>query len=54
MNSPILDDRGWTSEVNKMIDVFGAPIEPDETRIIVDYLVKNYGTEADVRSTQSR
>ena len=54
MNSPILDDKGWTSELNKMIDVFGAPIKPDETRIIVDYLVKNYGTEADVRSTQGR
>jgi hypothetical protein len=24
MNSPILDDRGWTGEVNRMIDVFGA------------------------------
>ena len=54
MNSPILDDKGWTSEVNKMIDVFGAPIKPDETRIIVDYLVKNYGTAADIRSTQGR
>ena len=54
MNSPILDDKGWTGEVNKMIEAFGAPIKPDETRIIVDYLVKNYGTEADLRSTQSR
>jgi hypothetical protein len=54
MNSPILDDKGWTSEVNKMIDVFGAPIKPDETRSIVDYLVKNYGPGADVRSTQGR
>jgi hypothetical protein len=49
MNSPILDDRGWTGEVNKMINVFGAPINPTETRIIIDYLVKNYGTEAGVR-----
>ena len=54
MNSPILDDRGWTGEVNKMIDVFGAPIKPTETRIIIDYLVKNYGTGADVRSRQGR
>ena len=54
MNSPMLDDKGWTSEVNKMIEAFGAPIKPDETRIIVDYLVKNYGTGADVRSTQGR
>jgi sulfite dehydrogenase (cytochrome) subunit B len=49
MNSPILDDRGWTAEVNKMIDVFGAPIKPTETRIIIDYLVKNYGAGAGVR-----
>ncbi len=54
MNSSILDDKGWTSEVNKMIDVFGAPIKSAETRIIVDYLVKNYGTGADARSKQGR
>jgi hypothetical protein len=54
MNSPMLDDKGWTSEVNKMIGAFGAPIKPTETRIIIDYLVKNYGTGAGVRSTQGR
>jgi hypothetical protein len=54
MNSPMLDDKGWTSEVTKMIEAFGARIKPAETRIIVDYLVKNYGTGADVRSTQGR
>ena len=54
MNSPILDDRGWTGEVNKMIEDFGAPIKSDETKIIVDYLVKNYGTAADIRSTRDR
>jgi hypothetical protein len=54
MNSPILDDKGWTGEVNKMIEAFGAPIKPDETKIIVDYLVKNYGTAADTRSTRDR
>ena len=53
-NSPILDRQGWTIEVNKMIEAFGAPIKPDETRIIVDYLVKNCGTGVDVRSTQGR
>ena len=37
-----------------MIDVFGAPIKAAETRIIIDYLVKNYGIGADVRSTQGR
>jgi hypothetical protein len=54
MNSPMLDDKGWTGEVNKMIDAFGAPIKAAETRIIVDYLVKNYGTGTDARSTQGR
>jgi hypothetical protein len=53
-NSSILDDHGWTSEVNKMINVFGAPIKPAETRIIIDYLVKNYGAGGDVRSKQGR
>jgi sulfite dehydrogenase (cytochrome) subunit B len=42
-NSPILDRQGWTSEVDKMINVFGAPIDPGETAIIIDFLVKNYG-----------
>jgi len=42
-NSPFMDRTVWTAEVNKMINVFGAPIEaPDATKII-DYLVKNYG-----------
>ena len=54
MDSPVLSAAGWDAEVAKMIDAFGAPIEPTETRIIVDCLVKNYGTGADVRSTQGR
>jgi hypothetical protein len=54
MNSPMLDNKGWTGKVSKMIDVFGAPIKAAETRIIIDYLIKNYGTGADVRSTQGR
>jgi hypothetical protein len=54
MNSPILDNKGWTREVNKMIEAFGAPIKPDETGIIIDYLVENYGTGAGVRSKQGR
>ena len=54
MHSSILDDQGWTSEVNKMINVFGAPIEPAETRILVDYLIKNYGAGGDVRPREGR
>ena len=43
MNSPFLDRKGWEAEVNKMIKVYGAPMEPDEVAKIVDYLATNYG-----------
>ncbi|HVP59875.1 MAG TPA: hypothetical protein VMT11_04930 [Myxococcaceae bacterium] len=43
MNSPFLDRKGWEAEVNKMVKAFGAPMEPDETAKIVDYLATNYG-----------
>jgi hypothetical protein len=43
INSPFLDHQGWEKEVNKMVKVFGAPIEPADAKIIVDYLAKNYG-----------
>ena len=45
-NSPILDRQGLTSEVDKMINVFGAQINPGETTIITDYLAKNYGAHS--------
>ncbi len=32
------------TEVNKMINAFGAPIEPADAKTIVDYLTKNYGS----------
>ena len=43
MNSPFLDRKGWEAEVNKMVKVYGAPMEPDELNKIVDYLAANYG-----------
>ena len=43
MNSPFLDRKGWEAEVNKMVKVYGAPMEPDELTKIVDYLAANYG-----------
>lgn len=43
MNSPFLDRKGWEAEVNKMIKVYGAPMEPDEVAKIVDYLATSYG-----------
>ena len=43
MNSPFLDRNGWDGSVNKMIKVFGAPINADDAKTIVDYLNANYG-----------
>jgi hypothetical protein len=53
-NSPILDRQGWTREVNKMIKAFGAPINPGETAIIIDYLAKNYGAPGDMGPKRDR
>jgi len=43
MNSPFLDRNGWEGSVNKMIKVFGAPINADDAKAIVEYLSANYG-----------
>jgi sulfite dehydrogenase (cytochrome) subunit B len=42
-NAPFMDRKMWQAEVDKMINVFGAPIEPNDAKAIVDYLTKNYG-----------
>ncbi len=39
-----MDRKIWQAEVNKMINVLGAPIESNDAAAIVDYLVKNYGS----------
>ena len=44
INAPFLNRQGWETEVNKMITAFGAPIGPTDAKIIVDYLVTNYGS----------
>jgi sulfite dehydrogenase (cytochrome) subunit B len=43
MNSPFLDRNGWDGSVNKMIKVFGAPINADDAKAIIEYLNVNYG-----------
>jgi cytochrome c5 len=43
MNSPFMDQKGWTATVNKMVKVMGAPIKPEDVTPIVDYLAQNYG-----------
>jgi nitrous oxide reductase accessory protein NosL len=44
INSVFMDRKVWQAEVDKMVNVFGAPIEPKDAATIVDYLVTNYGT----------
>jgi len=43
MNSRFLDKAGWTASVNKMINVFGAPIAKQDVEAIAGYLAQNYG-----------
>jgi hypothetical protein len=42
-NAPFMTPKMWEAEVTKMINAFGAPIEPAEAKAITDYLVRNYG-----------
>ncbi len=44
MNSPFLSPAGWDAELAKMIDVFGAPIDANDAKTIVDYLQASYGS----------
>lgn len=43
INSPFMGAKAWEGEVSKMINAYGAPIEPADAKAIADYLVKNYG-----------
>jgi len=43
-NAPFMGRKMWQAEVDKMINVFGAPIPPSDATAIVDYLVQHYGT----------
>lgn len=44
MNSPYPDHKLWTAEVTKMIKTFGAPIDDNDAKTIIEYLSKNYGS----------
>jgi cytochrome c5 len=46
MNSPIQDAAGWDKTVTKMIKVMGAPITPEDSKIIVAYLAQHYGKDS--------
>jgi hypothetical protein len=43
MNSRFMDKAGWNASVNKMINVFGAPIPKEDVEAIATYLAQNYG-----------
>jgi len=43
INAPFMNRMGWTAEVNKMIQAFGAPIQPNDAGTIIEYLSANYG-----------
>ncbi len=42
-NSPFMNRQVWEAEVTKMIKAFGAPVSDADAKVIVDYLVTNYG-----------
>ena len=46
MNSPYLDEKGWTAEVTKMVKTFGAPVDEADQKAIIAYLAANYGKPA--------
>jgi len=45
MNSSFMKKAGWQATVTKMVKVMGAPIDPDDVPMIVDYLTQYYGIE---------
>ena len=46
MNSPFQDRAGWDKTVTKMVKVMGAPLTPEDTAVVIDYLAANYGKPA--------
>jgi cytochrome c5 len=43
VRQPRGDAKQWGPEVAKMVKVFGAPISPENEKIIVEYLATAYG-----------
>jgi hypothetical protein len=42
INAPFLRRKGWEATVNKMINVMGAPIKPEDVPPILNYLSQHY------------
>jgi hypothetical protein len=43
INAPFLDRQGWEATINKMINIMGAPVKPEDVPPILDYLSTYYG-----------
>ena len=44
-NAPAMDRAAWQKTVQKMRERFGAPIDEEEARTILDYLSANYAAK---------
>jgi hypothetical protein len=45
LNQPALSKQAWTAEVNKMINNYRAPIDPEDVGTIVEYLTALKGAK---------
>jgi hypothetical protein len=45
INQPSFPRKTWAAEVHKMVKCYGAPIDPQQEKVIVDYLVSWHGKE---------
>ena len=43
INAPFMNRQTWTASVNKMVQMFGAPIAANDQATIINYLATNYG-----------
>ena len=52
VRQPRMEAKKWQAEVEKMKAVFGAPVSAADAKEIVDYLVRNYGSETKGKSAK--
>jgi hypothetical protein len=45
LNQPALPKQTWAAEVNKMINVYKAPVAPEDVGAIVEYLARLKGAD---------
>ena len=45
LNQPAFPRKVWTAEVHKMVKGYVAPIDPEQEKVIVNYLVSWHGKE---------